>query len=103
MYIFLDPPSYTGLTIVPENTTALQGSTIPLNCRTDAKPDTLIYHFYFNGNLIGNSSSGVFNTTVKADGEYTCLPINTIGAGDKASLSITVVGEEPDITDNMCM
>ena len=54
------------------------------------------FHFYvhdLNDNLIGNSSSGVFNTTVMADGVYTCVPVNTVGTGDNHSVSITVVGE----------
>ena len=65
-----------------------------LTCRTDANPGAHnIYQFHLNGNLIGNSSSGVFNITVKADGEYTCVPINTVGTGDNASVNITAVGE----------
>ena len=71
----------------------LHGVTVAINCTTDANPDAHIYHFYLNGNLIGNSSSGVFNTTVMADGEYTCVPINTVGTGDNATVSITAVGK----------
>lgn len=56
-----------------------------------------MYEFYFNGNHIGNTSSGVFNTTVKADGVYTCVPINTVGTGDKASVIITTVGKEKHV------
>ena len=64
-----------------------------LNCSTDANPEAHLYHFYFNDTLIGNSSSGVFNVTVEKDGVYTCVPINTVGAGDSANISITVVGK----------
>ena len=71
----------------------LRGTTLELNCKTDANPDAHIYHFYLNNNLIGNSSSGVFNTTVKEDGVYTCVPINTVGTGDNATVSITAVGK----------
>ena len=92
-YVLADAPSSTNLITVPGNTTLLRDSNISLNCSTDANPDAHIYHFYLNDNLIGNSSSGVFKTTVMADGVYTCVPINAVGTGDNATVSITVVGE----------
>lgn len=92
-YIHVDAPSSTNLITVPNNTTLLRESNMSLNCNTDANPDAYIYHFYLNDNRIGNSSSGVFNTTVMADGVYACVPINTVGTGDNATVSITVVGE----------
>ena len=52
----------------------LRDRTVSLNCSTDANPDARTYHWYLNGNLTGNSNSGVFNITVKEDGEYTCVP-----------------------------
>ena len=81
------------ITTLPQNTTVLRGATVSIKCTTDANPDAHIYHFYLNDNLIGNSSSGVFNTTVMADGVYTCVPINTDGTGDNATVSITAVGK----------
>ena len=92
-YLFVDAPNSTNLIPVPNNTTVLRESNISLVCSTDANPDAHIYHFYVNDNLIGNSISGVFNTTVMADEVYTCVPINTVGTGDNDSVSITVVGE----------
>ena len=64
-----------------------------MKCNTDANPDVHNYHFYFNGDLIGNSKSGVVNVTVERDGMLICIPINTVGSGDNASVSVTVVGE----------
>lgn len=64
-----------------------------LKCTTDANPEAHIYHFYLNDNLIGKSMSGVFNTTVMADGVYTCVPVNTAGTGDNDTISITAVGK----------
>ena len=81
------------ITTVPTNTTVLRDSTVLLSCNADANPSVHTYHLYFNGNLIGNSSSGVFNISVKEDGEYTCVPVNSLGAGSNASVSITSVGE----------
>ena len=60
-----------------------------LNCQTNASPEA-DYHFYFNGKSIGNSVSGVLSVAVVADGVYTCVPINTVGTGDNATVSITV-------------
>ena len=71
----------------------LYESNMSLDCSTDANPEAYIYHFYLNDNLIGNNSSGMFNTIVMADGVYTCVPVNTVGTGDNDSVSITVVGE----------
>ena len=81
------------ITTLPQNTTVFRDATVSIKCATDANPDAHIYDFYLNDNLIGNSSSGVFNTTVIADGVYTCVPINTDGTGDNASVSITAVGK----------
>ena len=71
----------------------LRHAAVSLKCTTDANPDAHIYHFYLNDNPIGNSSSGVLNTTVMEDGIYTCVPINTVGTGDNATVSITAVGK----------
>ena len=88
-----DHPTSTLITILPTNTTVLRDRTVSLHCSTDANPDAHTYHWYFNGNLTGNSSSGVFNITVKEDGEYTCVPENKVGTGSNASVGITAVGE----------
>ena len=92
-YLLVDAPSSTNLVTDPNNTTLLRDSNISLDCSTDANPDARVYHFYLNDSLIGNSNSGVFNTTVMTDGVYTCVPVNTVGTGENATVSITVVGE----------
>ena len=89
----VDRPSAPALTIVPSNTTVLRGNTVSLICSADANPDAHVYQFYFNDTSIGNSSSGVFSITVKADGMYTCVPINTVGTGHNATVSVTAVGK----------
>ena len=81
------------MTLDQTNTTLLRGSNLSLNCSTDANPEAHVYHFYFNDNLTGNNSSGILNVIVEADGVYTCVPINTVGAGDNATVSVTAVGE----------
>ncbi len=89
---YLDAPSSTTLITFPSNTTQLSGSSMSFHCNTDANPEDVDYQLYFNGNSIGNSSSGVLNVTVEEDGVYTCVPINTVGTGDNATVHITVVG-----------
>ena len=64
-----------------------------LSCSTDANPIASVYRFYFNGKLIDSSSSGVLNVTVEEDGVYICVPVNTVGTGDNATVSITDVGK----------
>ena len=81
------------MTVTPTNTTLLRGSNVSLNCSTDANPDAHMYQFYFNVAYIGNSSSGIFNVTVDADGVYTCVPINIVGTRHNASVSFTAVGK----------
>ena len=72
----------------------LRGKTLSLICSTDANPlNSVTYHFYFNDGYIGNSSSGVFNVTVEADGVYTCVPSNTVGTGRNATVSVTDAGK----------
>ena len=91
--VFTDLPSTTSVSMTPSNTTVLRGSTVSLSCRTDANPDAHVYWLYFNDTPIGNSSSGVFNATVDANGVYTCVPINTVGTGYNATFSVTAVGK----------
>ena len=79
--------------MTPSNTTVLRGSTVSLNCSTDANPAAYVYQFYFNDSFISNSSSGLLNITVDADGGYTCVPMNKVGTGHNASVSITMVGK----------
>ena len=89
-----DRPSSSALSTVPSNTTVLRGKTLSLICSTDANPlNSVTYHFYFNDSYIRNSSSGVFNVTVEADGLYTCVPINTVGTGQNATVSVNAVGK----------
>jgi len=89
---FEDAPDAATLTTVPSNTTLLRDSIMSLNCQTNASPEAE-YHFYLNGKPIGNSTSGVFSVAVVADEVYTCVPVNTVGTGNNATVSISVVGK----------
>ena len=103
-----DPATNTSITTTPSNTTVLRGSTVSLNCSTDANPDANVYQLYLKNDYIGNSSSGVFNVTVDKDGVYTCVPINEVGSGHNTTVSMTTVGESRNKTillneSNSCM
>ena len=87
-----DQPTASVLTTVPSNNTILRGSKIYLICKTNANPNAHTYQFYFNGAPIGSSNSGVFIVDVEKDGVYTCVPINRVGTGQDATVSVTVVG-----------
>lgn len=90
----LDQPTGTALTPTPTNTTVLRGSTVLLNCSTDANPAAHMYQLYVDDTVIGNSSDGLFNITVNADGAYTCVPINKVDTGSNVTVNFTVVGKK---------
>ena len=64
-----------------------------LSCRTDANPAAHIYNFYINGTFIGVNNLGRYPVRVQADGEYTCVPFNTVGIGDNATFAVIAVGK----------
>ena len=48
----------------------------------------------------------MLTVTVKADGVYTCVPINTVGTGHNATISVTAVGkskEDAALLISICM
>ena len=70
----------------------LRNSVLALTCDTSASPEAE-FHLYFNGIFHKTSDSGMFSVNVKADGVYTCVPINTVATGENASVSVTAVGK----------
>ena len=91
---FLDPPSGTSVTITPSNSTVLQGNTVTFNCTTDANPAATDYKLYHNGNQLGSNASGIISTQVTDSGNYTCVPISSLGTGENVSVNINVVGKD---------
>ena len=90
---FTDKPTGTSITSSPTNNTVLRNSSLVFSCRTDANPAAHIYNFYFNGTFIGVNNLGRYPVTVQADGEYTCVPLNTVGTGDNATFAVIAVGK----------
>ena len=74
----------------------MRGSTILLNCGTDANPAAHMYQLYIDNTIIGNgnSSDDLFNITVNADGAYTCVPINKVDTGSNVTVNFTMVGKK---------
>ena len=72
----------------------MRGSTVLLNCSTDANPAAHMYQLYIDDPIIGNSSDGLFNITVNVDGAYTCVPINKVDTGSNVTVNFTVVGKK---------
>ena len=89
--VVTDGPSGTNIELTPSNTTVLRDSSLSINCTTDANPMAHVFQFYLNDAYIGNSSSGVFTVTVTADGAYTCVPVNTVGKEENATVVISTV------------
>ena len=76
---------------------------LTLNCTTDAVPPAHLFKFTLNGNTLKNTS-GVLkvnqvNTSHK--GLYECTPYNILGAGEKATLNITVLGKKTSPSNNV--
>ena len=90
---FADKPTGTSIISSPTNNTVLRNSSLVLSCRTDGNPAAHIYNFYFNGAFIGVNNLDRYHVIVQADGEYTCVPLNTVGTGDNATLAVIAVGK----------
>ena len=88
-----DGPSGTTVELTPSNTTVLRGSALSINCSTDSNPIAHVFQFYLDDVYIGNSTTGVYNVTVTANGAYTCVPVNTVGKEENATVVISTVGK----------
>lgn len=88
-----DKPTSTILTSNSSNNTAEFGSTIFLNCTTDAVPKALLFKVFNNGILKEENNNGVFvlsHVNRSNEGEIQCLPYNVLGAGEPAEMNLTV-------------
>lgn len=68
-----------------------------LTCTAVAKPTTINYQIYLNDAVVHNSTNGtmVINPVMNYhEGNYICVPINTVGADGNASLLLNVSGME---------
>ena len=65
---------------------------ITFNCTSHARPDVQEYWFYKENETLGSSETGVFRFVVKETGSYSCAPVNSVGKGEEAAISIGVDG-----------
>lgn len=95
--------SFIFLTVKPEQTRlmvsrrlACLNDSITLRCNSgNTKPNPHLYHFYQNGLLLGKESTGnyTFDTTVKGNNTYSCVPENKAGHGNSANVTVFVKGK----------
>ena len=68
------------------------GTEITFNCTSHARPDVQEYWFYKGKETLGSSETGVFRFVIKEPGSYSCAPVNSVGNGKEAAISIGVDG-----------
>ena len=68
------------------------GSEITFNCTSHARPDVQEYSFYKEQETLGSSETGVFLFVIEEPGSYSCVPVNSVGKGEEAAISIGVDG-----------
>ncbi|XP_074608784.1 hemicentin-1-like [Acropora palmata] len=71
------------------------GISIELTCTTHAHPGADEFKFYRDEDLLGSNSVGFYNLTLERSAVYSCLPFNSIGDGERASLQINVMAWKP--------
>ena len=72
------------------------GYTVSFKCSTNARPAANNYEFQRNGKLLYNGNRNIYNIrnlTVFDNGIYKCVPSNTLGQGEEASVYYTAIGE----------
>ena len=75
----------------------LAGTTLQLNCTADAVPPPYSYSFSHNGKALASSANGTLTirqANVSHEGSYECTPHNILGAGQTATINITVLGKK---------
>ena len=90
-----DPPENTNLTTTANTSATLKNSNVTFTCTAEGSPPPHEYRFYHKGTLLGNSSSGTFQTHLTKSGlsVFSCVPVNKAGVGENKSVTINVVGE----------
>ncbi|XP_031568095.1 immunoglobulin superfamily member 10-like [Actinia tenebrosa] len=95
-------PVETTLTADP-GTDVILGRKLVLNCTSSALPKANQFHFYRNGSFLKNVTDGLLsvdNITSTKSGEYKCIPSNTLGDGDPATVMINVL-EPPVLSESL--
>ena len=82
--------------LVTSERTVCQGDIITFNCTANSNPAIHTYQLYMNGTMVNESSTGVWNRRVTAEGVvvYKCMVNNTIGTAMSMDVSVTVNGND---------
>ena len=82
--------------LVTRERTVCQGDIITFNCTANSNPAIHTYQLYMNGTMVNESSTGVWNRRVTAEGVvvYKCMVNNTIGTAMSMDVSVTVNGND---------
>ncbi|XP_068686507.1 peroxidasin-like isoform X1 [Montipora foliosa] len=73
-----------------------EGERLDITCRARANPSPE-YKFYHNGKLITHTSKGLYSlasVTTKDEGTYRCVPLNRLGVGPEAFVTVTIATVE---------
>ncbi|XP_067028898.1 hemicentin-1-like isoform X2 [Acropora muricata] len=78
--------------LVTGERTVCQGDIITFNCTANSNPAVHTYRLYMNETMVSESSTGVWNRTVRTGGVlvYKCMVNNTIGTAMSMDVSVTV-------------
>ena len=87
---FKDKPKGTQVTIPSGE--VKKGERLDITCKARANPSPE-YKFYHNGKLITHTSKGLYSLAsvrTKDEGTYRCVPLNRLGVGPEASVTVTI-------------
>ena len=78
----------------PDITNAVKfDSSVKFKCTADSRPAVDEYRFYRDQSLLGSNSTGIYHLQLRRSGSYSCVPVNSAGSGEKATLYIAVKGK----------
>lgn len=89
-------PMNTSFISCSSDNTAWVNDSVVFSCSSVSRPSPATYVIYHNGKIIRKNKSGyhkICNVKPRHAGIYTCEPRNTLGVGERRSVSFTVYGE----------
>ena len=91
--MFSAKPEHTNLSVNVDIAKRVPfGISIELTCTTHAHPAADGFKFYRDEDLLGSNSTGLYNLKLERSAVYSCVPFNSIGDGERATLQINVMG-----------
>ena len=100
MNLFSVKPDNVQLETSAADNKACRGDVISINCSADAVPSEISYQLLENDVAILDAS-GRWDRPLTTEGMFTykCVPNNTLGTGENASVTVTVNGKV-DVENN---